>query len=219
MGVSSPSSGKRGLRHVQTAKHGRDVLSQTLELFPIGNCAASALIDDAGRFVWSCVPRVDGDPFFSALLGGRDPGSEAARGLWAIEVEDTAEIRQSYLRNTPILSTEIVDAHGGALEIIDFAPRYRQFGRVYRPFAFIRLVRPLAGAPRIRVRMRPTANYGERSCATTNGSNHIRYVGGDTTMRLTTDVSVSHILEERVFRLEEPIAMFLGPDEGFEADV
>ncbi|MFC3068121.1 glycoside hydrolase family 15 protein [Phenylobacterium soli] len=194
-------------------------MTQNLELFPIGNCAASALVDEAGRFVWACTPRVDGDPFFSGLLCSRDPASESARGVWAVEAEDTLSIRQSYLRNTPILSTEIVDRHGGALEVIDFCPRYRQFGRVYRPLVFIRLIRPIAGAPRIRIRMRPTFNYGERACATTNGSNHIRYVGGETTMRLTTDAPVSHILEERAFRLEEPIAMFLGPDEGFDADI
>ena len=41
---------------------------QTLDLWPIGNCQASALIDRAGRMVWGCVPRVDGDPVFSALL-------------------------------------------------------------------------------------------------------------------------------------------------------
>jgi GH15 family glucan-1,4-alpha-glucosidase len=201
------------------ANGGASGLSQTLELFPIGNSAASALIDEGGRFVWACAPRVDGDPFFSGLLGGRDPGSGAAQGIWAVEAEHTAEVRQSYVRNTPILSTEIVDASGGVFEIIDFCPRYRQFGRVYRPLAFIRLVRPVAGAPRVRIRMRPTFNYGERNCTTTNGSNHIRYVGGETTMRLTTDAPVGHILDERAFRLEEPIAMFLGPDEGFDADV
>jgi GH15 family glucan-1,4-alpha-glucosidase len=194
-------------------------LSQTLELFPIGNCAASALIDEAGRFVWACAPRVDGDPFFSGLLCGRDPGGEAAQGVWAVEAEDTVEIRQSYLRNTPILSTEIVDKDGAALEVIDFCPRYRQFGRVYRPLAFIRILKPVSGAPRIRIRCRPTFNYGERKTSTTNGSNHIRYVGGEVTMRLTTDASVGNILEERVFRLEEPIAMFLGPDEGFDSDI
>ena len=51
---------------------------QSLELFPIGNCAASALIDEAGRFVWACAPRVDGDPFFSALLGGELGAEEDA---------------------------------------------------------------------------------------------------------------------------------------------
>ncbi|MDB5419747.1 MAG: glucoamylase [Phenylobacterium sp.] len=219
-GRYAPVERKAGApEYVQPANGGPEVLTQTLELFPIGNCSASALIDEGGRYVWACTPRVDGDPFFSGLLGARDPGGEAAQGVWSVDVEDTAEIRQSYLRNTPILSTEIVDTHGGAIEIIDFCPRYRQFGRAYRPLAFIRLIRPISGAPRLRIRVRPTFNYGERATTTTAGSNHIRYVGGETTMRLTTDASVSHILEERAFRLEEPIAMFLGPDEGFDSDI
>jgi GH15 family glucan-1,4-alpha-glucosidase len=194
-------------------------LTQSLELFPIGNCAASALIDDAGRFVWACAPRVDGDPFFSALLGGSDATSADAHGYWAIEVEGQAKTTQAYLRNTPILRTEIVDSAGGRLEVIDFCPRYRQFGRVYRPLAFIRMLRPLAGAPRIRIRLRPTVNYGQRPAERTVGSNHIRYVGGPETLRLTTNAPVTHVQAERVFRLEEPIAMFLGPDEGLDSDI
>ena len=192
---------------------------QTLDLFPIGNCQASALIDRQGRFVWACAPRVDGDPVFCALLSDRDPAGEDAQGMWSIEVEGLAEVRQAYLRNTPILRTEMIDAAGAALEIIDFAPRYRQFGRTFRPLAFIRLVRPIAGAPRIRIRMRPAADWGARPARVTSGSNHLRYEGVEATLRLTTDCPVSHIERERVFRLEEPIALHLGPDEGFEADL
>jgi len=194
-------------------------LTQTLDLFPIGNCAASALIDRAGRYVWACAPRVDGDPTFCALLDGRDPADEAAQGLWAIDVEDAVEVKQAYLRNTPILRTEIRNADGAAVEILDFCPRYRHYSRQYRPLAFVRLVRPLAGAPRIRVRLRPMMNYGERACYQTAGSNHIRYVGQETTLRLTTDCPVSHIQQERTFRLEKPLGFFLGPDEGLDADV
>ena len=194
-------------------------MSQSLELFPIGNCSASALIDEAGRFVWACAPRVDGDPFFSALLGGADADHEDAHGLWSVEVENRSRTGQAYLRNTPILRTEITDGAGASLEIIDFCPRYRQFGRIYRPLAFVRLIRPLNGTPRIRIKLRPTVDYGAAPAETTMGSNHVRYVGGETTLRLTTDGTVSHVLDERTFRLEEPIAMFLGPDEGFGADV
>jgi GH15 family glucan-1,4-alpha-glucosidase len=193
---------------------------QTLDLFPIGNCAASALIDRSGRLVWACVPRVDGDPFFSALLGGRDPDKdESAQGFWEVKVEGAVSINQAYVRNTPILSTEITTASGAGLEILDFCPRYRQHGRTYRPLSFVRLLRPLGGAPRITVRLRPTAEYGARPAGQTVGSNHIRYTGPETTMRLTTDAPVSHIVAERTFRLEEPVAMFLGPDESFEGDV
>jgi hypothetical protein len=127
-------------------------VSQSLDLFPIGNCAASALIDRAGRYVWACAPRVDGDPFFCALLGGHDPAAPDATGLWAIEVEGTVRTEQEYLRNTAILRTEVHTAEGAAVEILDFAPRYRHLGRQYRPLAFIRIVRPIVGAPRIRVR-------------------------------------------------------------------
>ncbi|RAK59086.1 glycoside hydrolase family 15 protein [Phenylobacterium hankyongense] len=194
-------------------------MTQTLDLFPIGNCTASALIDRDGRFVWACVPRVDGDPFFSALLGGIDPAADAAQGLWDIQVEGAVETTQEYLRNTPILRTVVTAASGAAVEIIDFCPRYRQLGRVYRPLAFIRLVRPLRDTPRITIRLRPTDDYGARPTVQTVGSNHIRYVGGEATLRLTTDAPVSHIQAERTFRLEEPIAMFLGPDEGFDSDV
>ena len=190
-------------------------MTPSLELFPIGNCAASALIDEQGHFVWACAPRVDGDPFFSALLGGEAP----EQGFWSIEVEGLVQTRQSYLRNTPILKTELTDADGGSVEIIDFCPRYRQFGRIYRPLAFVRIARPLAGTPRIRVRLRPTVNYGQAAAGTTVGSNHIRYVGGEVTLRMTTDAPVSHIHEERMFRLEDAVAMFLGPDEGFDNDV
>src|SRR5690606_1757929 len=134
-------------------------------------------------------------------------------------VEGAQLVRQSYLRNTPILSTEIEDANGAVVEIIDFCPRYFRSGRIYRPLSFVRLVRPVVGTPRVRVRLRPMANWGERKVETTRGSNHIRYVGGDTTMRLTTDAPVSHIEHERIFRLEEPLTLFLGPDESFEGDV
>lgn len=194
-------------------------LSQSLDLFPIGNCAASALIDREGRFVWACAPRVDGDPVFCALLNEKDPADETATGLWAIDVEGAVETKQAYLRNTPILRTEIRNADGAAVEIIDFCPRYRHFGRQYRPLAFVRLVRPISGAPRIRIRLKPMMNYGERPTYQTSGSNHIRFVGEATTLRLTTDCPVSHIVDERTFRLEKPLGFFLGPDEGLDSDV
>jgi len=194
-------------------------VSQSLELFPIGNCAASALIDEAGRFVWACAPRVDGDPFFSSLLGGQDAVTADAEGYWSVEVEGTARVHQAYLRNTPILVTEITDAGGAKLEIVDFCPRYRQFGRLYRPLAFVRLVRPLVGAPRVRIRLRPTVNYGAKAAERTVGSNHIRYVGGPETLRLSTNAPVTHVQAERSFRLEEPVALFLGPDEPFDSDI
>lgn len=194
-------------------------VQQTLDLFPIGNCTASALIDRQGRFVWACVPRVDGDPFFSALLAGGDPADAGAQGLWDITVEDAVRTDQQYLRNTSVLRTVTTNSSGAGVEIIDFCPRYRHYGRMYRPLAFIRIIRPVWGAPRVTIRLRPTDDYGERPCVQTVGSNHIRYVSRETTLRLTTNAPVGHIKSERTFRLEKPVAMFLGPDESFSGEV
>jgi len=194
-------------------------VSRNLDLAPIGNCSISALIDRQGRFVWCCAPRVDSDPVFSNLLAAGEPEDADASGLWAIDVEGATSSRQAYLRNTAILRTEITDASGGVVEIIDFAPRFRLFDRGYRPASFIRLVRPMSGAPRIRIRIRPTSDWGAAPAPATSGSNHVRFAGKDMTLRLTTNAGVSQILQERLFRLEAPMAMFLGPDEPFQGEV
>ena len=190
-----------------------------LDLAPIGNCSISSLLDRQGRHVWMCAPRVDSDPVFCALLSGKEADDPEAVGVWDIELRDLAECKQSYLRNTPIVRTELTDARGNALEIIDFAPRFFRNGRIYRPTALVRLVRPLKGAPVISIRLRPAANWGERAAERTSGSNHVRYLCQDLTLRLTTDCPVSHILSERKFRLEEPLTFFLGPDEPFVGDL
>jgi GH15 family glucan-1,4-alpha-glucosidase len=190
-------------------------MTPNLDLAPVGNCSISALIDRAGRYVWACAPRVDGDPVFSALMDGSDPG----HGFWAIELEGQATVEQAYIRNTPVLRTVLTAEDGAAVEIIDFAPRHPKHSRTYRPLAFGRILRPLNGAPRIRVRLRPAADWGARRAETTHGSNHIRYLCTDVTFRLTTDCPVTHVLNERVFRLERPLAFFFGPDEGYDQDV
>jgi GH15 family glucan-1,4-alpha-glucosidase len=190
-------------------------MTPNLDLAPIGNCSISALIDRDGRYVWACAPRVDGDPVFSALMDGSDPD----HGFWDIELEGLATVEQVYIRNTPVLRTVLTADDGASVEIIDFAPRHPKHSRTYRPLAFGRILRPLNGAPRIRVRLRPSADWGARRAETTNGSNHIRYLCTDVTFRLTTDCPVSHILNERTFRLERPLAFFFGPDEGYDQDV
>lgn len=190
----------------------------SLDLWPVGNCQVSALIDRSGTFVWGCVPRVDGDPLFSALLrGGEEEKSEA--GFWSIELEDCAVIEQEYLRNTPILRTIQADDAGNSVEIIDFCPRFRRDGRTYRPVAFARILRPLAGSPSVRVRLRPTDNWGVRSPALPGGSNHLRFQLATLPLRLTTNAPISFVEEERSFRVEQPLYFFLGPDESFIGDL
>ena len=186
-----------------------------LDLAPIGNCAISSLIDRQGRHVWSCAPRVDGDPVFSALMDGDDP----QHGFWSIELDGQKPVEQAYVRNTPVLRTVLTAEDGAALEIIDFAPRHAKHSRTYRPIALARIVRPLHGVPRITIRMRPARDWGARPAPTTSGSNHIRYHCTDLTFRLTTDCPVSHVLDERTFRVERTLSFFFGPDEGYDQEV
>jgi len=194
-------------------------MTATMDLWPIGNCQVSALIDRAGRFVWGCVPRVDGDPVFSSLLDAAPRAGEGARGFWEIDLENCVDTQQAYRRNTPVLVTEHRDAEGNAIEVIDFSPRYRRNGRMYRPVSFARVVRPLAGSPRVRIRLRPSCNWGEEDAPRTRGTNHIRYLTGEMVLRLTTSAPVGWIEDERMFRVERPLYFFLGPDESFDGDL
>jgi len=185
-------------------------VTQDMNLWPIGNCQVSALIDSTGRFVWGCVPRVDGDPAFCALLDREDTET----GFWAIELDGRVKTEQHYLRNTPILVTRHEDADGGAVEVIDFCPRFVRNDRDYRPTAFVRIVRPVAGSPRVRMRLRVATDWGQPTSITA-GSNHIRYLMRDQTLRLTTNAAIDRLRGEDYFRLERPLHFFLGPDESF----
>lgn len=189
----------------------------TLELGLIGNSAISALIDGTGRISWCCLPRFDGDPFFSSLLG--DEEQAAARGYWSIEIERQVSTKQRYEHNTAILVTTMTDADGASLEIRDFCPRFRNYDRMFHPTMLIRQINALNGSPKVRVCIRPTSDYGSSRPVVARGSNHIRYVCPDLTMRLTTDAAVSYLLEESWFLLDKPVTMILGPDESLTASL
>ncbi|OHT21424.1 glycoside hydrolase family 15 protein [Edaphosphingomonas haloaromaticamans] len=194
-------------------------MTATLDLWPIGNCQVSSLVDRRGRFVWACVPRVDGDPLFCSLLDANPPAAEGAPGFWEIDLEDCAETTQHYIRNTPVLVTRHDDGRGNVVEVTDFCPRFTRNGRMYRPVAFVRIVRPISGSPRIRVRLRPARDWGAHAAARTRGSNHIRYILAESVQRLTTDAPIGWIEDERLFRVERPLHFFFGPDESFSDDV
>lgn len=181
-----------------------------LDLAVIGNCQIAALLDRRARIVWACVPRFDGDPTFCSLLSGT---AEPAAGFADVDLTGFAGSEQTYLTNTAIVETVLRDTGGGAVKLIDFAPRFQQHRRSFRPMMLVRIVVPLAGRPIVRLRVRPLGDYGAVRPATTCGSNHIRYLLPGTTLRLTTDVSITALLEERAFVLDHPIALVLGPDE------
>jgi GH15 family glucan-1,4-alpha-glucosidase len=184
------------------------VSEQTLNLAVIGNCQISALINTVGRIVWACLPRLDGDPVFCSLLGG-----DSDDGYCDVDLVDLASSEQRNERNTAIVETLLHDSTGGTLRIRDFCPRHRRFNRMFRPMMIVRIIEPVAGRPVIRIRIRPRQDYGASRPRTTLGSNHVRFEGNNLTLRLTTDASITSILEERPFVLSSRIALVMGPDE------
>jgi len=180
----------------------------SLDLGVIGNCAIASLIDRNGRHVWHGLGRLDGDPVFNALLGGSEPVS----GFMEAAVTGATASHQRYLPNTAILET-IVEGTGGTMRIVDFAPRFRRFGRMFRPPMLVRRLEPVSGRPRVTIRIRPTFAYGALKPQVTSGSNHARFFGETSVLRLTTDGSISTILHESELSLARPLTMLIGADE------
>ena len=184
-----------------------------LDLAVIGNGRTAALVDPCSRIVWWCYPRFDSDPIFCRLLAGKEE-----KGFSDLVLDDMAGYQSEYVRNTAIVCTILTDHRGGKVRITDFVPRFRQFGRVFRPPQIFRIIEPIAGLPRITIRMRPTSDYGKPLLQRSLGSNHIRYSGEGTVIRLTTDAPLSYIEEETPFALTRSLNLILGADEPFAGD-
>jgi GH15 family glucan-1,4-alpha-glucosidase len=185
-----------------------------LDLAVIGNGRTAALLEPASRLVWWCYPRLDGDPVFSRLLAG-----DEEKGFCDVVLDGMVHFESDYERNTAVVSTILTDHQNATVRITDFAPRFRQFGRIFRPPQLIRIIEPVAGLPRITIRMRPTSEYGLPMNDRSFGSNHISFRGTGGVIRLTTDGPLSLIEREAAFVLTKPIHMVLGPDEALTADI
>jgi len=194
-------------------------MTSSLSLGIIGNCTLAALIDPEATLVWGCFPRLDGDAVFQSLLDQRPDDGAAVEGTFSLVLVEQVQSEQAYLPNTAILRTVLRDSHGGAVEILDFAPRFALFERIYRPPLIVRRIRPLQGRPRLRVRLRPRFDNGRTPPEITRGSNHIRFVSPAQTLRLTASAPISYILEERPFLLDRPVDLLLGGDESLEAGI
>lgn len=187
------------------------MLRPSLDLAVIGNGNIAALIDRSGALVWMCWPRLDGDPVFCALIDGEKP----ADGFFSIEFDDdkTATFEQSYLRNTAIARTVVTSESGDSFAITDFVPRFQRYERLFHPPTVIRIVEPLSGLCRIRVKMRPRMSAGALRPRPIVGSNHMRFAAEGGSLRLSTDAPVSYIVTEGAFILSRPITLILHGDE------
>ncbi|HEY7886409.1 MAG TPA: glycoside hydrolase family 15 protein [Cellvibrionaceae bacterium] len=172
---------------------------RNLELALIGNCVIGALIDKKAEVVWCCMPRFDGDPVFSSLLKTDAP--DALTGTYAIDLENFSHSEQIYEKNTAIVITRLYGTHGNGVVITDFIPRFMQHGRMFRPMMLNRKLQPI-GSPKIRIRLRPAYHDGSEVYRKVQGSNHVRFIGDDANLRLTTGLSITAVIDETWFILD-----------------
>ncbi|MBS1502763.1 MAG: glycoside hydrolase family 15 protein, partial [Bacteroidetes bacterium] len=163
----------------------------------IGNCAYLAHINKNTNVDWLCWPKFDSTFIFGGLLD-KNKGGE-----FSILPEGEFTSRQYYLENTNILVTEITLNTGGKYRVTDFAPRFYNFQRYYKPLMLIRKIEALENSPRIRVKCEPVSEYGATRLDVHRGSNHIQYIGGAERIRLTTNIPVSYVFDEQFFVLNE----------------
>ena len=172
----------------------------------VGNCAFTAHIKTDTNVEWMCWPRFDSSFIFGAILD-QDKGGE-----FSIKPDGKFESDQYYIENTNLLCTEVTCSEG-KYKVTDFAPRFFQFDRYYRPLMLFRKIEPISGHPRVRVKCYPVSQYGENRPERNLGSSHIRYLGLDSQLRLTTNISLNYLLNDQDFVLNETkyLALSYGP--------
>ena len=177
----------------------------------IGNCSFLAHVSTNTNIEWLCWPRFDSTFIFGGLLDKKKGGE------FSILPDGEFTSHQYYLENTNVLVTEISLANGSSYRVSDFAPRFYQNQRYYKPLMLIRKIEAIEGSPRIRVKCEPVSEYGDVKLRVNRGSNHIQYLGGAENIRLTTNIAISYVFDEQAFVLNEPKYLVLTYGEPLEA--
>ena len=180
----------------------------------IGNCAYIAHIEKDTNISWLCMPRFDSDFIFGGMLD-RERGGQ----FTILPEEGKFESTQAYRENTNILETTVTYGDGNSYKVTDFAPRFKNFDRYYKPLMLIRKVEALSGSPRVKIKCEPTADYGKMKLSPSLGSNHIRYMGVEQELRLTTNAPMSYIMDEKAFAVHRPIYLVFTYGRPLEAPI
>ncbi len=162
----------------------------------IGNCAYIAHVHKNTNISWLCWPQFDSSFVFGGLL------DEEKGGEFSVLPQGDFTTTQYYRENTNVLCTEVTTTEG-SYRITDFAPRFYQFDRIFKPLMLVRKIEPLEGTVRIKVKCEPVWEYGQVKLHPHRGSNHIEWDVFPEKMRLTTNVALSYLYEQQAFVLSE----------------
>lgn len=176
----------------------------------VGNCSYLAYIGTDADVKWMCMPGFDSSFLFGSLL------DTEKGGCFKVSPEGKYESNQYYISNSNVLCTEF-ESGNNRFRVIDFAPRFLQYERYYRPLMLIRKIEWLSGAPQIKVECSPRGNYGETIPEEMVASNHIRYLNLSGQVRLTTDIPLVYISEKKSFALNKNYYLVFTYGEPLEA--
>jgi len=168
----------------------------------IGNGRVIALVGPDTSIDWLCLPRFDSPSIFARLL------DEERGGSFAFEPMDLISSSMAYLRNTNVLRTEVTTTQG-RYEVVDFAPRLPTGLSVDAPPEIHRLVRPLDGTPRIRVRFDPRPDYARAAPVIIPEGQGIEIRGGAISTYLRTNVPPPYLERGQIIRVDRPLFFVL----------
>ncbi|MBI3558720.1 MAG: glycoside hydrolase family 15 protein, partial [Deltaproteobacteria bacterium] len=181
-----------------------------LDFALVGNCQISALLDKSANYVWCCMPRLDSPAIFARLLGDENSG------YWGCQPEEEFTTTQRYLDNTNVVRTRFELRNGDKFEIIDFAPRFFFKDYFFRPPQLVRIIRPLAGSPRLIMRARPVFNFGNQKPRLVPTGAGLMFEGDNQSLFLTTDIPENYITGEVPFELNATRYSVLSYGRSFE---
>ncbi len=135
----------------------------------IGNCVTCALVKKNASIEWMCFPTFSSPSIFAKILDTKKGGS--------LEVKPVGEykITQRYLHNTAILET-LFESKKDLFKVIDFFPRYNKLLKgghedLLKENNLIRIIMPVRGKPRIRLRYDPKPDYAREDCKYSENDN------------------------------------------------
>lgn len=179
----------------------------------IGNCAYIAHVEKNSNISWLCWPSFEDSFVFGSLLD-KEKGGEFS----ILPINGIKHSSQYYLENTNVLCTRIESADG-SYKITDFAPRFEQYERYYKPLTLIRKIEPIENQPAIKVLCKPVYDYGQREFTKIRGSNHIRFQSGNIRIQIASNLPVSHLYDGHSFLLSRPIYLIMTFGSPFEAPI
>lgn len=176
----------------------------------IGNGRLLALVNPDTSIDWLCMPRFDSPSVFARLL------DEEKGGSFAFEA-DGLRTTMRYSRNTNVLKTE-AETLDGKFEILDFAPRIPAGLSVEAPLEIHRLIRPLAGTPRVRARFRPAPDYARVKPEFVPIGAGLEIRGGPSRLFLRSNIPSDYIESGFPFRVDRPLYFVLSCGRPTEVD-